>query len=164
MSVTQVIFGSLLVLVLTLLPLLYGRRQFAELRRLREGKLPDEEYAHERNKALRRLVSCALGLLMGVLLAVQLVLTENDAERFAIERQGLAADEAPPFTEAQKQFLRVWGWIWVAFLISLMLIMILAMIDFLAVRAYGWKQFRKLQADRRAMIERQTARMREGRD
>ena len=49
-------------------------------------------------------------------------------------------------------------------LVNSVLLLVLAALDLLAIRRWGLRQFRKLQADRRAMIERQAARLREGRN
>jgi hypothetical protein len=52
----------------------------------------------------------------------------------------------------------------VALLVVLLAVVVLAALDLLAIRRWGLRQFRKLQADRRAMIERQASRLRQGRN
>ena len=70
----------------------------------------------------------------------------------------------PEYTEAEKQTIRVWGGVWVAILLLLLIVVGLAAADLWSTRGHALRQFRKLQADRRAMIQRQTGRLREERD
>jgi hypothetical protein len=161
----EIVFGVLLILALLVLSGEFGRRQVLSLRRLRQTpELPADEVRYERRKAYRRLVSCGLTLILAVLLAVLLALYEGPALQLAEERKGHTAETAPSFTEDQLWFLRIWGGTWFAFLLILTAVLILAVIDLLATRRYGLGQFRKLQADRRAMIERQARRMRRDRN
>jgi hypothetical protein len=160
----QTLFGAVLVVVLVGLAVYFGRLQFLELRRLREMRdlLPDEEMRYERQKAYRRLISSALLLVLGILLIV-LLTYEHPAQRIAEEREALP-DKSVRFTEEQTEFLRTWGWTWISFLLVLMAVIVLAGIDLMSTRLYAIRQFRKLQADRRAMIERETQRMRQQRN
>lgn len=164
MAVSEVLFGSVLVVILVLLSLVFGVRQVRELRRLRGLTLPEEEMRYERRKAWRRLVSSGLTLILAILLGGQLLLHEPDAGRLAQEREGYDATNAPAFTDEQKLFLRIWGGTWIALLLVLLAVLILAAIDLWATRRYALKQYRKIQADRRAMIQRQTARLRQERN
>ncbi len=160
----QTLFGAVLVVVLVGLSVYFGRLQFLELRRLREMRdfLPVEEMQYERRKAYRRLISSALLLVLGILLIV-LLTYEHPAQTIAEERKALP-DKSIPFTEEQAEFLRTWGWTWIGFLLVLMAVIVLAGIDLMSTRLYAIRQFRKLQADRRAMIERETQRMRQQRN
>jgi hypothetical protein len=160
----ELVFGFVLVALLLFLGLFYGRRQVRALRGLNERPaLPDEEMRHERGKARRRLVSCVLLLAMAGLLTVVLALAGR-ADRLAEERKGLSAEEAPALSDEQRAFVRFYGWTVVAFLVLLMAVVLLAGADLWSTRRYGLKQLRKLQADRRAMIERQVLRMRQDRN
>jgi hypothetical protein len=161
---SEIIFGSLLVVVLLALALAYGRRQWLALRRLRDDSLPDEELRYERRKAKRRLASCALLLVMGVLLVVHLAVFGDRAQQMADElaRQGQAG--AGDLTPEDKLFLRLWGGTLIAFLLALLGALALAGLDLMETRRYGLRQYRKLQAERRAMIQRQTTRLRAERD
>jgi ABC-type Fe3+ transport system permease subunit len=163
-SWSQIIFGTLLVLLLVLLAGYFGWQQLQSLRRLRTQSLPDDESNWERRKAYRRLISCALLLVMAALLGGLLVFYEPTAERLAEERKNFAVGEAPPFTPEEKVFLRVYYGMWIGFLLALLAVVLLAGMDLWATRRYGLSQYRKLQADRRAMIERQANRMRQERN
>ena len=161
MGWSQIVFGSVLVAVLLLLSVYYGRRQLVVLRRLRNEALPGEEARHERAKAVRRLVSCGILLLLGLLLAGALLWLEPETQRII---EGFKGEADPEYSDAQKQLLRIWGGAWVAILVLLLIVVGLAAVDLWSTRGHALRQFRKLQADRRAMIQRQTGRLREERD
>jgi hypothetical protein len=158
---SQIVFGSLLVATLLLLSGYYGRRQFAVLRRLRNETLPGEEGRHERAKAYRRLVSCGLLLVIGLLLAGVLLWLEAPTQRILDEYKGVTD---PKYSDAQKQLIKVWGGSYIAILVLLLIAVALAAVDLWSTRGHALRQFRKLQADRRAMIQRQSGRLREERD
>jgi len=161
MNWAQLIFGTLLVAGLLFLSLFYAWRQVRALHALgRTRILPEEETRYERRKAWRRLVSSALTLVLAALLAGVLVYLEGPAQRLANEREGLTAEQAPAFTQDERSFLRWWGGAWVALLLVLMVVVLLAAFDLWATHRYASRERRKLQADRRAMIERQVNRMR----
>jgi hypothetical protein len=159
-----IVFGSLLVVLLVALAIYFGRHQVMSLRRLRqEDGLPEEERRYERGKAQRRLVSCALLLVLAALLVV-VAFDEPWTQRLAEERANFDSETAPAFTPQQKVDLQIWGGMWIAFLLVLMVVLLLAAVDLLSTRRYALRQYRKLQADRRAMIERQANRMRRDRN
>ena len=164
MDWSQIVFGSVLVFVLLLLSIYYGWRQILVFRRLRTITLPGDEARYEKRKAYRRLISCGLTLLLGILLANVLVSYEPAAQQLADEFGPHTAETAPEFTAEEEQLLRVWGWSWIAILVLLLVVVAFAAIDLWSTRRHALQQFRKLQADRRAMIERQTVRLRAERD
>jgi hypothetical protein len=156
----QIVFGVLLVAALLFLSVFYGVRQVRVLRQLPRAALPQEEWRYERGKARRRLVSCALTLLLAVLFAVALAYLEAPAGALAEQREGLSAADAPPFSDDQRHFLRLYGGYWIAVLLVLLVVILLAALDLWATRRFGLRQHKKLQADRRAMIEREVVRLR----
>jgi hypothetical protein len=156
---SEIVVGAMLVLLLLGLSFHFGRLQFVALRKLRETPdVPIEEQRYERNKAYRRLVSCALTLLLAILLGV-LLFFSDPSQRWAEQ-----ADLHREYTEEQKVMVRIWAGTWLVTLLILLLVLGLAAIDLLSTRRYGLKQYRKLQADRRAMIERQANRIRRERN
>jgi hypothetical protein len=138
----------------------------AILRELRQDPdLPEEESRYERGLALRRLVSCALLLLLALLLVGALVFLEEPAQRLAEEvkaQRDQGIDKV--FAPEEKLFLRIYGWYWIAFLLILLAVVILAAFDLWAVRFYGRQQLGRIQADRRAMIEEELGRIRQERN
>ena len=83
-----------------------------------------------------------------------------------LEQRQAKADEGAPdqFTPDQKSTAwRLGGYV-ITLLLVLMAILIVAAVDLLATRSYVIRQFRQIQADRRAMIEHQAARLRHQRN
>lgn len=163
MSWSEIVFGSALAVGILVLAVFIGWRQVIQLRSLSGQSLPEEEMRWESRKAWRRLVSAGLLLVIAVLLGSLLGFYEPDAQRLADERAAVAPD-GPPMTEEQKTFVRLWGGLVIALLLVLLALVALAGVDLWATRLYGLRQFRKLQADRRAMIERQAMRLRQERN
>jgi hypothetical protein len=159
---SEIVFGTVLVVVLVLVSVVYGWRQLHQLRRLRASSLPDEEMRWESRKAWRRLVSSGLTFVMALLLAALLGFYESHAQRLADERDAVAP--GTELTAEQKVFVRKWIGLLIALLAVLFTVVLLAGVDLWATRRYARRQFRKLQADRRAMIERQATRLRQERN
>jgi hypothetical protein len=162
---SQIIFGAALVVVLLALSFYFGWRQLQALRALRrKPDLPREEARHELVKAWRRLISCALTLILAGLLATLMLFFEDTAQRFAEERLALPDNQRTIFNPQEKTFIRVYTGTWIALLLVLLVVVLLAAIDLWATRRHGLRAYRKLQADRRAMIERQVIRLRQERN
>jgi hypothetical protein len=162
---TQLTFGSILVAVLLALAGYFTWAQVRTFRRLRVvSDMPSEERGYQRRQAWRRLIGCGLMVVFAGLLVGSFWL-EKPAQEL-IEQREAAADggEPPDFTPAQRDFARLFGWYWITLLIVLLAILAVAAVDLLATRSYGLRQFRQLQADRRAMIEHQAARLRHQRN
>jgi threonine/homoserine/homoserine lactone efflux protein len=160
-----VVFGTLLVVLLLAVAGFYAWRQVLLLRRLRRREdLPPEEDSFLRRQAWRRLINSGLMVVLAGLLAFSLVHLEGRVGKVARERERFTKENAPPLTEQEKDLLRAWGWLQVAILLVLLTILFLAAVDLFATRRYARRAFRKLQADRRAMIERQATRLREERN
>lgn len=156
---SEILFGSLLAAGLLAMSLYYGWRQFRALRQLKTADgLPDDEHRYERRKAYRRLVMSALTLLIGLLIAVLLAAYDSTAGRVMREREGV--DPAVPITPEQRALVKLYVGTWIGALVALFVVLVLAGLDLLATRQYGLRQYRKLAGDRRAMIQRQAARLR----
>ncbi len=159
----QTVSGVLLVVVLLSVSLFYGWRQLRALRALRHTRgaiLPAEEASHDRRQAWRRLVSSGLLFVLAVLLSGALLYLESPTQYLA----DLDVPRVSDYTREQRLLIGVWvGW-WIAFLLVLLAVVLLAALDWLATRRWGLRQHRKLQADRRAMLQRQLSRLREERD
>jgi di/tricarboxylate transporter len=158
----QTVFGALLVAALLFVSLFYAWRQFRALRALRASPPPDEEARYEHAKARRRLANSVLMLVLAGLLASGLVYFEAPAQRLADQRD--AEPEGKPLSPQDRPFARAYGWYWIAVLLVLLAVVVLAAIDLFSTRRYGLRQYRKLQADRRAMVEHQVARLRQQRN
>jgi hypothetical protein len=164
-SANQIVFGAVLVAVLLFLALFYGWRQVMALRRQRTDEdLSSEDAVYHRRRAWRRLVNSALMLILAGLLAGVLIGLENRAQQLAEERDALPKDQEIPLTTEQRQFVNLYSALWIVFLLVLLAVVVLAAVDAWSTRSYALRQFRKLHADRRAMIERQVIRLRQERN
>ncbi len=160
-----IISGGLLVAVLLGVAGFYAWRQVRLLRRLGPRQdLPSEEDAYLRSQAWRRLLNSGLMVVLAGLLAYNLVFVEGRVQQVAEQREGFTAENAPEFTPQERHLLHIWGGLQIATLLLLLVVLLLAAVDLFATRRYARRAYRKLQADRRAMIERQVIRLRQERN
>ena len=149
----EIVSGTVLVGVLTVLAAFYAWRQALMLRRLRGPHgLSDEEARWRRGQAWRRLAGSALMLVMAGLLAWA-VLMGNQAQQLA--DAGPAGD-----TLEGHQFFRVYFLVWVTFLLLLVALIFLVAADIWATRRFSTRAQRKILDDKKAMLQREVARMR----
>jgi hypothetical protein len=163
----QLIVGILLDAALLALAIYYGWRQLRASRHPIEGIEPESpEGLYRRKQIRRRLVSSGLMLIMAAQLAGALVYLEDRAQQQAdradaraeAREQGKA--QAPPTAE-ERSFARLYGAYWLVFLLVLLAVVVLAFADLLSTRRFALKAHRQLQAERREMIARQIARLRQ---
>jgi hypothetical protein len=163
LSAAEIVFGVLLVGGLVALSLYFGQQQLASLRRLRAQAGPlDEEGQYERRKARRRLVSCALTLLLGVQIAVLLVSWDSTAGRVVRERKEV--DPAVEPTDEQRVLVRFWLGTAISLLVVMLAVLVLAALDVWATRRFAIGQYRKINEDRRALIQAEVNRLRSQRN
>jgi hypothetical protein len=154
----QIFFGGALVVLLIGLAVFYARKQLTVLRQTAGSVAAHStEGVYLRRQAWRRLVSSGLMLLLAVLLTGAMLYLEGPAQQLA--DQGPEVAELP----AHRPFIRLWGYYWIVFLLVLLALVVLAGIDFWAIRRFGLGELKRLQEDRRAMIARQTALLRQRR-
>jgi hypothetical protein len=159
-----VVFGSLLVAVTAAVAVGWGWRQVRTLRQGGAPDLPDEERRRQRFQAWRRLVGCVLMLLLAAMVAGYLIFLDGPADRLAKERDAAPPGTVFPRDEAERGFMRFYGWYLVSVMLVLLALMVLTGYDLWALRRQARREQRQLQADRRAMIARQIDRMRQERD
>jgi len=160
---SQIVFGVVLVIVLLGLAGFYGWRQLLVLRRVPpDPEAWGEEGVYLRRQARRRLVSCVLMVLLANMLAGALLFLEAPTQQLAdrVDAEGPQAVEGA----AEREFVNFYSYYWITFLLLLLALVVLAGIDLWAVRRFGMRQLRRLQDDRRAMIARQTALLRQRRE
>jgi hypothetical protein len=162
-SSTQIVFAAFLIVVLLGLAAYYAWRQVQALRGLRgQENLPREDRLYVRNQAWRRLACSGLMVVFAGILAGSFFI-EGPAEELADQRAA-ARERGEPEDPGQQWFAKFYGYYWTVALLVLLAMVLLALYDLVAIRRFGARHFRQLQADRRAMIERQAARLREERD
>jgi hypothetical protein len=160
-EVTQLIFGAVLVLVLVGFATYAAWRQWQVLLRLRtENDWSLDERQFMRRMAWRRIICSALMIIFaGMLIGSYFI---EPAER--PQRPADAAAENPEPKPALNREERVFSYYWILALLVLLGVITLAAVDLLATRRFGLRQYRQIQADRRAMIATQVARLRRERN
>jgi hypothetical protein len=158
---TQLIFGTVLVLVLVGFAAYAAWKQWQVLVRLRtdDDSSPDERQ-FMRRMAWRRITCSALMVIFaGMLIGSYFIEPAEPAQRAAD-----AAGENPEAKPVLNREQRVFGYYWILALLVLLGVITLAAVDLLATRRFGLRQYRQIQADRRAMIATQVARLRRERN
>jgi hypothetical protein len=163
---SELIYGGILVVVLLALAGYYGFRQVQMLRGLR---VPDERSPEERafcrKQAWRRLICSVLMIALAGLLAGSVAFTPSIRRIVAYNEATVEdAEEARPDLEDQRVAKIVYGSYWIVVLLVLLSIVALAGIDVIAIRRYGHTQLLQIQNDRRAMIEKEVAKLRRDRN
>lgn len=162
LPLAEIIFGAFLIGALLFLAVFYAWRQLCLLRRLRGAQdLPGEEQRYYRRQAIRRLVSSGLLLLLAGLLAFILVYVEPRAQQLVNQIDAAPPGEPHQPTPHDRSLAHVYGGYLIAFLLVLLAVVLLAGYDLWTTRRYGLRQYRKIQEDRRLMIQRQLTRLRE---
>jgi len=159
----QHVFVSLIIVVLLGLAGYYAWQQVQTLRLLRlQENLPPEDRSYMRNQAWRRLACCALMVLLAILLIGTFVLgLEAQAERLGAQvAEDRAHGQEMKLNAEQKRFVNLYTYCWITILLVLLSLLGLAASDLWAIHRFGLRHHRQIQADRRAMLERQVARMR----
>jgi hypothetical protein len=157
----QTVFGVLIVMALQALGLYYAWRQRQVLRRLRDAaEMPPEEHAFLRNQAWRRLIGAVLLLVLSALFVGLLFLEKEAADLMNLGRQLVEANQQRELDPQERAFMRLYGGYTVAVLLVLLVVIGLAGYEIFAIRRYSVQQMRRIQAERRAMIARETARIR----
>jgi hypothetical protein len=156
-----------LVGLLLLLAAYYGWKSVRMLRRTTPQfeMLPHERQFYRR-QAWRRLINSCLTLLLAGFMAVPfLTPMQEQAEQLGEERVQMRKEgRVEPMTPEQKKFARFYAGYWITTLLVLALILLMAGVDVFATRHYAFTQMRQIQADRRAMIQRQLERWRQERN
>jgi hypothetical protein len=145
--------GALLVVVLLGLAGYFAWQEVQELKRLRlPGGPPPDEARHLYRRAWRRLFCSTLlvifaGLLIGTYF-LEMPLQQLIAQRQAGDRE---------FSSEQQEFVTLYRIYWIVALLVLLGIIVTAGIDLIVLRRFSLREHRKIQADRRAMIEEEVA-------
>jgi hypothetical protein len=162
-SLLEMIFAGLIVVVLISVAVYYGPRQWQALRKLRtENDLDAADRRYIRHQAWRRLINSGLMLLLAALLVGSYIVGQ---ERQAAEMGARSANRpdnaagAGPSAE-QERFLNRYSTTWILIGLVLLAILCLAFADLWAIRSFGIRHYRKIQADRREVIQREVARLR----
>ncbi len=159
MDPKEIASAALLVGALTVLAAFYAWRQVRMLRRLRgPHSLSPDEVHWRRGQARRRLIGSALMLPMAVLLAWGALVLGPRASQLAA--QGPPGNNTPE----SHDFMRVYAGVWIAFLLFLLALILLAAVDIWSTRRFSVREQRKILDAKRAMLEHEIGRMRQERN
>lgn len=150
----------LIAVALVVLAVYFGRHQVRTLRSLKsEENLPREDRRYLRSQASLRLVSCGLlVVLAGLIAGAYLLGLEGRTDELIRAREAANAQgKQPPATPEQRRFINQYTGYWMVTSLVLLAVVCLAVVDLWGIRRFGLRHYRKIQADRRAMIERQVA-------
>lgn len=148
---SELIFGGVLVTCLLGVAVLFGWTQRGAFGRAEQ--LPHDERRIARRQIYRRLIGCAFLAVVAILLAAQYMLWECRVKAIV-----------PPLNDQDRMVARLWLATVIGLLLALLVVLILAAIEAFVARSQALKQYRKRSDDRRALIERQAARLLEGRN
>ena len=142
-------------------------QQFRSLRKLRsQTYLADEDRSYFRYQSWIRLTGCILMVILGAMVAGGYALGLNDQanELGKAAQEQKAHGEEPTMTPEQRRIGQLFGAYWIAVLVLLMVIVLLAALDMWAIRRYGRRQLQQLEADYRAGVEKDVALLRSRRN
>jgi hypothetical protein len=158
---SEYLYAAGLIAVLIGLAGYYGRRQWQALRGLVDNtRLSYDEKLYVRNQARRRLTASVLMVLAAGMLVGSFWMNAPASEIAQKKKVAEAANEEFVFDAQDALFARCYALYWIVFLLILMMILFIAALDLFAIRRFGIRQHRKIQQDRKTMIERQVMRMR----
>ncbi len=155
MDPAELAFMMVLIVLLLAVAGYFGWRQVQTLRG--GGGAPGDERRYAVRQAWRRLFCCGLMVLVAVMLGGWFFL---DPDFRALH----ARAQADPLTAADKDFTRFMAVYWGVVLLAVFALLALAAADSLAIARFGMRQRRQLQADHRAQLEEQLARLRQQRN
>jgi hypothetical protein len=156
---TSYLLGIPIILALVALAIHFARRQLQVLRGLRgDEQIAAADRSYTRRQCYRRFLGCVLMLVLAGLVAGLLVVDiHGELERLADKaRQAKAAgNDRPQLTEDEQAFLR-FGLTYLGIIaLTILLLLVVAFLDLLAIRRYGLRHRKRIRDDRRAMLRRQ---------
>ena len=163
----QPVAATLIVVVLVGMALYFGWQQRSALLWLgTQTELAPEDQRYYRRQAWLRLTNSALMLLLAALVAGYYLGGLEARVTALADRVQEQRDRAEAVTlnAEQSELAHQFAAFCIAILVLLMAIVFLVAIDLWAIRRYGRRHLRKIQADRRAMMETQMARFRSERN
>jgi ABC-type Fe3+ transport system permease subunit len=163
----QAIAAYVLAALLLVVSIYISVQQFRSLRKLRgQTYLSDEDRSYVRYQSWVRLTGCILMVILGAMVAGGYVMGLNEQANElgkAAEEQKLHGEQ-PQMTPEQRRVGQLFGAYWIAVLVLLMVIVLLAALDMWAIRRYGRRQLEQLEADYRAGVEKDVALLRSRRN
>lgn len=167
MESTQALAAYVLAALLLVLSCYISVQQLRSLRKLRlQNELSDEDRSYFRYQVWVRLTGCILMVILGAMVAGSYALgLEDRANEMgkAVHEQRLQGGDVT-MTPEQHRFSKLYGAYWITVLVLLMVIVLLAALDMWAIRRYGRRHMKQLEADYRASVEQEVAILRSRRN
>ncbi len=161
----QLIFGIVIIVLLLGMAGFFGWRQWQTLRDLPlQVELSAEDRRYTRNQAWRRMLCSVLMVVLAALIGLSFYLQEPANQLGLQGQQNRERGDPRPLDPEQQRFFDIYWSFWGGTLLILLAIIVIAGIDFFAIRRYGRRHYRQIQADRRTMLENQIARIRSQRN
>jgi hypothetical protein len=168
-----VFVGLSLALVLIVLGVGTGHRQYRTAQRLREERfIPSDEHRYLRRQVVRRaLVAIVLVIIGGMIGGSYLSGMDARANAIADRKKLVIPADDPgrpadpnPADEADRQFVRLFGVYWIGVLVLVFIVACLAVLDFWATRRYWMAQYRRIKEDHETKLRRDLAVYRQQKD
>jgi uncharacterized membrane protein len=153
-TVSETIFGVGLVAVLLIFAFYTGWKQWQSLRLVNaDTALSAEDLRHFRRQAGRRFTVALLMVALACVLSGAFFL-EGRAQELADRRQAaLDRGEEGTLNPEDRQFSDFYATVWIGALLLLLALILLAGVDYFAIRRYGKRHYQIIQDERRAMIQ-----------
>jgi hypothetical protein len=139
----------------------FGRQQFQTLSWLRSRpELSESDRQYFRRQCWRRLLGCVLLVAIGALIAAFFVSGLDEwTTRMGqiIDEKGVEVAKLDPEVQRMKNVFR---WYIIVLMLLLLALVIVAGLDYWAIRKYGMRHLEQIKSDRRAMIEQELAELR----
>lgn len=161
MTLSQLIFGSALALVLLALAVLTCYWQWRLLRRsYASDPMSDEDRVYYRTQSRRRIASAVLMVVLAGLLIGSFFLEERAQNLADTFQQARERGEAIVPTPEQASFRDFYALFWGMALLLLLSLLTLALLDYFAIRRFSRRNFQQLREERQAMIRAELERFR----
>jgi flagellar biosynthesis protein FlhB len=151
----------ILVVITFGIAIFFGRQQLQTLSWLRSRpELSDSDRQYFRRQSWRRLLGCVLLIAIGLLIAAFFVSGLDEwTTRMGeiIDEKGVEVARLDPEVQRMKNVFR---WYIIVLMLLLLALVIVAGLDYWAIRKYGMRHLEQIKSDRRAMIEQELAELR----
>jgi uncharacterized membrane protein YjgN (DUF898 family) len=156
-SISPLVAGVIVAVTLGIAAL-FGWQQIRSLRWLgTDPELSDEDRRYFRRQAYRRLAGCGLLVAIGLLIGGYYVSGLDDwANQLAAKNAATPQDESA-------QARRLFAIYLIVVLMLLLALVIVAALDYWAIRGYGLRHLKQIHSDRKAMLEDELSKLRHAR-
>jgi uncharacterized iron-regulated membrane protein len=152
----------LISLFLLAVAIFFAWRQWRTMRWLKTQTLSAEDVRYYRRRSIRRLLGCAVMIVLaGLIGGLYFLDTINELDRLIAKGQQAQQDgAAAKLTEEEAAFLRFWFPYVGAIVCLLLVLMIGAVMDMWATRKYSFRHRKALRESSRAQLEAELAELR----